>query len=173
LASFENMAKVEAATDIGADAVRRLGALNVTVAEDAQRLGERLRLSNTEAERLVALDRWWRVSPADGDQAAHALLYRLGSQSFTDRVLLAWSRSDDGAKDEAWHELAGLPMRWTRPTFPLKAADFMRRGLSAGPALGAVLRAAEEAWIAADFPADNAALEAIADRAMQSGHSGA
>jgi hypothetical protein len=30
------------------------------------------------------------------------------------------------------------------------------------------LRAAEAAWIAADFPADRAAIEAIADRAVQS-----
>ena len=56
-----------------------------------------------------------------------------------------------------------LPQRWTAPVFPLKAADFIRRGLAAGPPLGAALRAAEEAWIAADFPADRAALDAIAD----------
>ncbi len=42
----------------------------------------------------------------------------------------------------------------------------MRRGVAAGPALGAAMRAAEEAWIAADFPADGAALDGIADRAV-------
>jgi hypothetical protein len=31
--------------------------------------------------------------------------------------------------------------------------------------LGAALRAAEEAWIAADFPTDRTAIELIADRA--------
>ncbi len=102
-------------------------------------------------------NRWWRVSPAAGDQAAHALLYRLGPQAFADRVLIAWSRSDAGAADGAWRELVDLPQRWTAPDFPLKAADFIRRGIAAGPALGAALRAAEEAWIAADFPADSAA----------------
>ncbi len=66
LAGFENMAKVEAATGRGADAVRRLGALNVLVREDAERLAERLRLSNAEAERLVALEHWWRVKPEIG-----------------------------------------------------------------------------------------------------------
>ena len=39
----------------------------------------------------------------------------------------------------------------------------MRRGVAAGPALGVALRAAEEAWVAADFPMDEAAIEAIAD----------
>ena len=47
-----------------ADAVRRLGALGVLVEEDAERLAERLRLANAEADRLKALDDWWRVSPA-------------------------------------------------------------------------------------------------------------
>jgi poly(A) polymerase len=167
LASFENMAKVEAATGIEADAVRRLGALGVFIKEDAERLALRLRLFNAEAERLFALDRWWRVSPAAGEHAAHALLYHLGTKSFADQVLLAWSRSDAGAKDEAWRALATLPQRWTAPVFPLKAADFMRRGVVAGPALGAALRAAEMAWVEADFPPDQAAIGAIADEATR------
>jgi hypothetical protein len=43
----------------------------------------------------------------------------------------------------------------------------MRRGLPAGPSLGAALRTAEEAWIAADFATERAALDAIADWAAQ------
>jgi poly(A) polymerase len=164
LASFENLTKVEAAADIDADAVRRLGAVGVYLKEDAERLGQRLRLANAEAERLSALEHWWRVSPKHGEQAAHALIYHLGPQSFTDHVLLAWSRSDAGAKDDAWRELASLPQRWSAPVFPLKATDFIQRGIAAGPALGAALRAAEKAWIGADFPADGAVIDAIADR---------
>ena len=167
LASFENMTKVEAAAGLAADAVRHLGALGVVVKEDAERLASRLRLSNAEAERLLALDRWWRISPALGEQAARALLYHAGPQAFADRALLAWSRSDAGAADKAWHALASLPQRWVAPVFPLKAADLIRRGLAAGPALGAALRAAEIAWIDAGFPTDLAAIEAIADRAAR------
>ena len=58
-----------------------------------------------------------------------------------------------------------LPERWAVPVFPLKAADFIKRGVAPGPALGAALHEAEEAWIAADFPADGAAIAAIADAA--------
>lgn len=166
LASFENMAKVEAAAGAKPDALRRLGAIGVWVAEDAERLTERLRLANAESDRLLALESWWRIAPSAKEQPAHALLYRLGPQSFVDRVLAAWSRSQAGAADASWHALADLPRRWTAPEFPLKAADFMRRGVAAGPALGAALRAAEAAWIAADFPADKAAIEAIADHAV-------
>jgi poly(A) polymerase len=165
VASFENMTKVEAVTGAPPDAVRRLGALAVWVVEDAQRLLQRLRLFNVEFERLLALDRWWHVAPA-GEHAARVLLYRLGPQSFTDRVLVAWSRSEAGAADPDWHHLATLPQRWTAPVFPLKSSAFTSRGLTAGPALGVVMRAAKAAWVDADFPADHAALGAIADRAV-------
>jgi poly(A) polymerase len=104
---------------------------------------------------------WWRISPAD-EKAARALLYRLGPERFADRVLLAWARSPVTAYDPAWRALAGLFERWTVPVFPLKAADFMKRGVPQGPALGAALHEAEEAWIAADFPADKNAVAAIA-----------
>ena len=63
--------------------------------------------------------------------------------------------------------MASLPQRWPAPVFPLKAADFMDLGIAAGPPLGAAMRAAEAAWIAADFPADRAAIETIAKQAAQ------
>ncbi|MGB6940594.1 MAG: CCA tRNA nucleotidyltransferase [Xanthobacteraceae bacterium] len=164
LASYENTVKTEAAIGTAGNTVRRLGALGVLVKEDAERLTERLRLSNAEAERLKALDDWWNVTPAAGGRA---LLYHLGPESFTDCVLVAWSRSRAGAADHAWHELATLPRRWTAPVFPLKATNLMSRGLAAGPALGAALRLAERIWIDTDFPEDRAALDAIADRAAR------
>ena len=167
LASFENMAKTEAALGTEADAIRRLGALGVWVAEDAERLTQRLRLSNAESERLLALELWWRVAPGAGEQAARVLLYRLGPERFVDRVLLAWSRSDAGIANSGWKHLATLPQRWTAPIFPLRAADFTGRGIAAGPLLGAVLHAAELAWIAAAFPADRPTLDVIADQAAR------
>ncbi len=167
LASCENVVKVEAATGAEPDAVRRLGALAVWVAEDADRLTHRLRLANAESARLSALDPWWRVAPAADERAAHAFFYHLGPQSFVDRALIAWARSEAGAADGAWRDLASLPQRWTPPVFPIKAADIAGRGVAAGPRMGAALRAAEAAWIAADFPSDRGALDAIADEAVQ------
>jgi poly(A) polymerase len=138
------------------------------VVEDAERLWQKLRLTNAEHERLSSMGEGWRrISPEYGEQAARALLYRLGPQRFTDHALLAWARSSVGMIDAAWRELAALPQRWTAPAFPLKAADFMSRGVDKGPALGAVIAAAEMAWIAAGFPSDAAALAKIADEAAQ------
>ncbi len=168
LSSFENMAKAEAAVGASADPARRLAALGVWVAEDAERLWQKLRLTNHEHARLTAMaENWRRISPGLSEQARRTLLYRLGPLHFTDVALLAWARSAETAHDEGWHALASLPQRWTAPAFPLRAADLMARGVAQGPALGAAMRAAEEAWIAADFPEDEAALAKIADTALK------
>ena len=166
LASFANITKLEHAAGVAADPVRRLGALAVITVEDADRLLQRLRLTNAEHARLTSIaDRWLRVSPT-GDHEARALLYRLGPERFADRALVAWSRSSANATDDAWRALATLPARWVVPVFPLKAADFMKRGIAKGPGLGVALDAAETAWIAANFPHDITSIEAIAEAAM-------
>jgi poly(A) polymerase len=63
-------------------------------------------------------------------------------------------------------ELARLPQRWTAPKFPLRAADFISRGVAEGPALGHVMTLAEDAWLAADFPLEPALLASLADQAV-------
>jgi poly(A) polymerase len=167
LASFANMVKLEAELALVPDAVRRLGALAVVVMEDAERLRERLRLANAEYERLASMaDGWWRIAGQWDEQRGRELLYRLGPECFTERVLLAWTRSPEGATDPSWRRLTTLPARWSAPRFPLKAADFMDRGVAKGPRLGAALAAAEAAWIAAGFPGEPATLAAIADAAV-------
>ncbi len=164
VAHFENMAKAEAAIGEAGDPVRRLGALATMIAEQAELLWQRLRLTNAEHERLSSMAEAWRqTSPERGEQDARALLYRLKPEKFTDAVLLAWARSPASAHVAAWQRLATVPARWSAPVFPLKAADFIKRGLTPGPALGAALAAAEEAWIVAGFPSDAAALEKLAD----------
>ena len=168
LASFANMTKLERELSLTPDAVRRLGALAVNTTEDADRLRERLRLANAEHDRLASMaDGWWHISAATGMHDARVLVYRLGPEKFLDRALLAWSRAwNEGVADDRWHDLVLLPGRWSAPVFPLKAADFIARGVAKGPALGAALRAAEKAWIAQDFPMDAEALAKIADAAV-------
>jgi poly(A) polymerase len=165
LASFANMGKLERELSLTHDPVRRLGALAVNTAEDAERLRERLRLGNAEYERLASMaDGWWHLSAATAVHDARVLIYRLGPEKFLDRLLLAWSRAwGEGVADRRWHERAQI----SAPVFPLKAADFIARGVAKGPALGAAMRAAEEAWIAQDFPMDAAALAKIAEAAAR------
>jgi poly(A) polymerase len=162
---FAAMIAAEQVLGLKPDAVRRLAALAVAVTEDARRLGARLRLANAETKALDSMGhRWWRLGGMD-EATARRRLYRLGAERYRDRLLLAWSRAGGHADADRWRELATLPQRWSAPKFPLKAADFVKRGVAEGPALGQVLALAEDAWLAADFPLDAAALAAIADQA--------
>jgi poly(A) polymerase len=160
---FTRLAAVEAALGLPADAVRRLGALAVHVTDDAGRLAQSLRLSNSEFERLASMaEGWWRVGDDLGEQAARALLYRLGADRFLDRVLFAWSRAGAPPDVAEWRAFAAVTERWTPPRFPLRAAAFIERGVPVGPALGAALAGAERDWVAADFPSDADALAVLA-----------
>ena len=172
LTGVSNMAKLEAACGLAPDPVRRLGALAVMIAEDAERLWQRLRLTNAEHDRLASMaEGWWRVAPAD-DAAARELLYRLLPEGFTDRVLLAWARSEQGAADPTWRAMVTLPRRWTAPAFPIRAVHLMKRGVAKGRGLGAALAEAERAWIARGFPTDKAAVAEIADAVARNAASG-
>jgi poly(A) polymerase len=161
---FAAMIALEHALERKPDAMLRLAALAVAVTEDARRLATRLRLANAEARMLDSMGhRWWRLAGMD-EATAQRRLYRLGEARYRERALLAWARSGQGADDPHWRALVTLPDRWQAPAFPLKAADFIARGFAEGPALGHVLSLAEDAWLAAGFPLDEAALVSIADQ---------
>ncbi len=163
---FIAMIAAERLLGLELDAVRRLGALAVAVTEDAKRVATRLRLSNAETKALDSMGhRWWRLAGMD-EKTARRRLYRLGPERYRDRLLLAWARAGSDTDAARWQELATLPERWSAPKFPLKAADFIARGIAEGPALGHVLTLAEDAWLAADFPLDEAALKTIADQTV-------
>jgi tRNA nucleotidyltransferase/poly(A) polymerase len=164
---FANMIEAERMLGFAADPIRRLGALTVATPEDAKRLSVRLRLSNAETKRLDSMGhRWWRMRGMD-EEVARRRVYRLGADRYTERVMLAWARSGRDFSNARWRDLATLTRRWSAPVFPLKAADFIARGLKEGPALGHVLTLAEDAWLAANFPLDEAAVAAIADQTLQ------
>jgi poly(A) polymerase len=163
---FAVMIAAERLLGVEPSAIRRLGALAVAVTEDAKRLAMRLRLTNAETKTLDSMGhRWWRLAGMD-EATARRRLYRLGETRYRDRLMLAWARAGAGADSAQWRQLATLPERWSAPKFPLKAADFVARGIAEGPALGQTLALAEDAWLAADFPLDQSALKAIADQTV-------
>lgn len=160
VAAFGRLAAIEHAMGLAPDPVRRLGVLAVHEAADAEELAERLRLSRAEAGRLRALA-GPAATPGMCEKGQKAALYRFRPQGFEDRTLIAFARAKAPVEDEAWRAVASLPVRWSVPVFPLRAADFLARGLKPGPALGAAMKRAEEAWIEAGFPEEAARLDAI------------
>jgi len=163
---FAASISVERALALAPNPIRRLGALAVAVTEDARRVATRMRLTNAETKALDSMGhRWWRLAGMD-EATARRRLYRLGEDRYRDRLILAWARSGEGSDAASWQELASLPQRWTAPKFPIKAADFIARGLVQGPELGQALALAEDAWLAANFPLDEPSLKMIADQAL-------
>ncbi|CAN5380952.1 CCA tRNA nucleotidyltransferase [soil metagenome] len=166
LGAFRAMISAEAMMAQKPDAILRLGALGVAVTEDAKRLATRLRLTGVENKALDSMGhRWWRLAGLD-ESIARRRLYRLGEGRYRNRMMLAWARAGLGADPGPWKHLVTLPERWQAPVFPLKAADFMARGIARGPALGHVIALAEDAWLARDFPLAPDAVTAIADETV-------
>jgi poly(A) polymerase len=167
--AFARMADIEAALQRAEDPVLRLGAIAVLVAEDAVRLTERLRLTNVERDRLLsAANVWFRVEECIREpHMLRALLYRLGETSYRDALLLAWVRFGAAVESNDWASAFALPDRWRPPAFPIRAADFIERGIARGPRLGAALSDAEAAWVAAGFPEDEHSRAELIERCAQ------
>jgi poly(A) polymerase len=160
-AILDRLAALETVLGLVPDAVLRLAALAVEVPEDADRLRDRLRLSNDEHARLArAASHTPDLGPNTPERAAKACLYAEGEAGYRERVLMAWARSADPPASEGWRNRLALPERWQPPRFPLGGADVLALGVPAGPRVGEVLRTLEAWWIAGDFVADEAALRA-------------
>jgi len=124
------------------DPIRRLAAL----LDDGVAAAERLRLSNTDRDRLAALTGPNPVDPAAGEHQQRVVLYRQGVALYRDFALLA------GAP-----RLWGLADAWEKPVLPVDGGDAKALGLATGPAVGALLREVEAWWIAENFRPDRAA----------------
>jgi poly(A) polymerase len=139
--------------------VLRLAALLPDDAALADQVADRLRLSNAERTRLVALlggepkiVSWLSARDARG------LLYRIGPGRFRDRVMLQWAGAPQGAGAIQWRMLLTMAENWQQPRFPITGRDVMAVGVAHGPAVGKVLAALEDWWVAADFAPDEGAL---------------
>ncbi|MCF8480187.1 MAG: CCA tRNA nucleotidyltransferase [Rhodospirillum sp.] len=123
-------------------------------------LGERLRLSRAETERLD-----WML---EGDPAAwpdpdsdnreggmRRLLDAHGPERLADRILLAWSREralelrPQAVRTEHWRALLEQVLAWEAKPFPLTGGDLLARGFS-GPDLGQALARLRGEWLDGD-----------------------
>lgn len=152
LDQLERLIAIEAALGREADAILRLAALAVFVAEDAPRLAARFKLSNAEQATLALAA--MREDELPDEDAAKRLLYRLGPDRFLPQILLAWAMRGASSDDADWRRAISLPDRWQAPEFPLRGPDITALGDFKGPEIGAMLRAVEQAWIDGGFTED-------------------
>jgi poly(A) polymerase len=159
LERFERLVAIETDMLFTEDALLRLAALLPDDPLAALALAERLRLSNAQRDRLAAalapeprLVSW--MSPRE----TRRLVYRLGVETFCDRVTLAWAASGRPAAAVQWRALLPLARSWTAPRFPLTGEEVMAAGVPKGPLVGEVIREVEAWWVENDFPDDKLAL---------------
>jgi tRNA nucleotidyltransferase/poly(A) polymerase len=158
---FERLVAAEEALGLAPDPALRLAALGVFVAEDAERLTARLKLSNAELSMLLLGANNHERAGLPDEVAARRSLYRLGPCKFEACLLLAAADEGAAAGDRRWREALRLADRWQAPQFPLRGTDITALGVR-GPEIGAALKRLESEWINSDFTLDRAALLARA-----------
>lgn len=146
------------------DPVRRLAALLATDGVGAERVAERLKLSNRQRDRLRAMvERGPSVHPDLPERARIHAFHRLGAETARDLALLAWADELSASarlargRNRAWAELLHQIDAWRPPAFPLRGRDAMMLGVAAGPRMGALLRLVEQWWEEGGLTADRAA----------------
>ncbi|MFN7173897.1 MAG: CCA tRNA nucleotidyltransferase, partial [Thermaurantiacus tibetensis] len=137
-------------------ALRRLAALLPETPALAAEVAARLRLSNAEKARLVAL-----TTPGAVPEDPRALAYRAGGAVAADRMLLLGD-----ARAARWLEPLAA---WERPSLPLTGKDLIALGLPPGPEVSRTLAEVERDWIAAGFPEDREAVLALARHRLEQG----
>ena len=152
----------------GLPASLRLAALSVASSMDAERLRDRLRLSNAEAELLAAyaavLIALRNGATLDAGRArALAAVYGLTAIETAITVLDGEPRPRITA--EVRTECRA--MKYTgAPRFPLTGAVLVARGIPPGPRIGQGLSAARDLWLRLGCPMDDTAIATLTERAV-------
>jgi len=170
-ARHQRLVAVDEARRAAPDALLRLAALAVRIEEDADRLRERLRLSNAEHERLAVMARVFEGlhgfagPPPHGD--LRALLFAYGPVGARDALLLAQADSGAPADDPRFIAAQRFLADTPQPTLPFSGADILARGVPSGRQVGQALKALQAGWIRAGFPKDPASLADLLDEALR------
>ncbi|MFP1632286.1 CCA tRNA nucleotidyltransferase [Zhengella sp. ZM62] len=154
------------------DAMLRLEAMLPPDSARMEALADRLRLSGDERKRL----REWAFAdtpPEDvSDGGLARLLYRGPEQGVRDRIALALASASSPAtvSDKQMRAHALRLHQWRqalafeRPVMPVRGKDLGDAGIPAGPAMGRLLTALEDAWVSSGFSLTKDDLVALARR---------
>jgi tRNA nucleotidyltransferase/poly(A) polymerase len=170
-ARLARLAAIEAAGAAAPDPLLRLAALCVLVTEDAERLRERLRLSNAETERLATIARGLAdlhdgaAPPPLG--ALRRLLFERRRQGALDALALFHADSGAPADDSRFAHARAFLAATPEPTLPITGADLVARGVAHGQRVGATLKKLQALWIRAGFPREPEALARLLDEALK------
>lgn len=151
LSRLERMISIDTELGMEPDAVLRLAGLAVMIPEDAEQLTERLRLSNSERNRLVLATDYYGMNADMDDFQVRTALYQRGLSGCHNAAFVAWATSGEPASDAGWHRLITRLDDVPIPEFPLQGSDIVKMGVKQGPAVGEILKEVEARWMADDF----------------------
>jgi poly(A) polymerase len=163
---------IEEVRGVEPDALLRLAALAVVIAEDADRLHERLRLANAEWRRLASAAS--ALMPLHGIEAPpdvrglRTLLFAAKRRAARDALMLAQAESSTGADDAAFAGADRFLADAPEPKLPVGGADLAARGFASGPRVGEILSAFRDLWIDAGFPTEPGAVDGLLKKAAES-----
>jgi poly(A) polymerase len=150
VANLKNVISAERESGVGPEALRRLAALLPRDPAAAEAVGARLTLSNKARKRLAC------AANPDIALPPRALAYRIGPECALDRLLLAGRAAE-----------AATIADWQPPRLPIGGGALVKRGVEQGPVVARTLRAIEDRWVEAGFPAGET-FERIVDDALGS-----
>lgn len=167
---------IEDARGAGRDGVLRLAALAVVIGEDADRLHDRLRLTNAEWRRLAAassaLTGLHGLEAPPPERDLRKLLFTAKRRAARDALLLAEADAGAGAADPAFAAADRFLAHAPEPVLPVGGANLVARGADGGPRVGEILRAFRDLWVEAGFPAEPEAVERLLKRAEEAERAG-
>lgn len=154
-----------------ADRTQRLAALAVSVAEDADRLRDRLRLSNAVYRRLHSaanvLSGWHgRTLPPSQHELLAAMLVHSRPATLDGLALVVAQAPREAA--QAFGDAIRLLRDTKPPKLPLSGNDVLKSRPQAGATVGQILKALQARWIRAGFPNGPAALSTLLEEAIAS-----
>jgi poly(A) polymerase len=135
------------------DPLLRLAALIETDQAGARRLGDRLRFSRPDRDRLAGLMPPFALDLGGDERAQRRARYRFGAERYRDIALLL--AAEGKISGPRLREL--LAGEWTPPAFPIGGGDVGALGVAEGPEVGRLLIAVRTWWEDADFEPDRAA----------------
>ncbi len=162
---------VAAGRDLGwrRDGLLRLMAIIPPAVERVGELAGRLKISNSERERL---ERWAASAlpqPETDNRLLALELFRGDPAGISDRLRLAIACARALAADNdkemmkaaGYSRLLDFAVGWTKPVFPVTGAELLAQGMKPGPEVGKRLKELEDKWLNSDFKLTKSQLLAL------------
>jgi len=172
VAEFGRFSRIAAADRGNPAPIWRLAALGVMVEEDAERLRERLRLSNDEHRGLLAYARLLealksRSLPLDA-MAIRRLVADHGPETLGMVLAATEGEPSPGVLPDAREALDRFRSgEEPVPVFPLRGADLVEGGVPKGPKIGEHLARARQAWLSEGCRTDEAYAKDLLRRILE------